>query len=834
MSTDPRRTTPARASRRRRSRPDHTDLVRLFSERSQDVIFRYRTRPEPRFEYVSPSILALSGYSAAEIYADPHAALDMIHPDDRRDVDIRLADGRAFREPMLLRWVRKDGSAIWIEQTNTEIRDDDGRRIAVEGVARDASRQVGANAAVAESESRFRTALEELKLHASIVDRDGRIVFANRYLSDRTGWTREELIGRDVFDVFDAEATRPSKRASYRAAILSEVSVPTWETEWLTRDREVLRIAWSSSFVRDAAGRIQGIASVGEDVTERRRLEAGQARLSAAVEQTAEAIILTDAQGRIEYANPAFARATGIDLADAIGRRPWTIIPLAPSAGRFRAIARHVRSGRPWSGEYDLARPDGTIGREEASIAAVHDADGTLQGYVAVSRDVTRIREIQDTLDSTIHQRASVARALSHLAEGASLEATARGITDALLEVPGVHLGVILLLEEDGPVSVLAASAPSWTSPAAGSLLGTAQAIEIRRRVAGGPWSQTAAWASDDAAIGPFMPLPPGLLAMAGAPCVTRDGTCGVVLLGTTDPTVAKRMDAQIPTAIEFAATARGLLAGPLAERRDRRREHAEIAAVLDASAFSIRFQPIVDMATGAAIGYEALTRFDDGTAPDVRFADAERCDLGIDLEAATLERAIADSMLLPAGPWVSLNVSARMVLAGMRLADLLQRRTRPIVLEITEHDAIGDYGAVRAAVATLGPDIRVAVDDAGAGVANFTHIVELRPDFVKIDATLVRGVNTDLTRQALIVGLHHFARTTNGWLIAEGVETEEERVTLRSLDIDFGQGFHFGRPAAAESWDRPQPLPIDGVADTNALDQGTARRLRVVGRGRT
>lgn len=108
-------------------------------------------------------------------------------------------------------------------------------------------------------------------------------------------------------------------------------------------------------------------------------------------------------------------------------------------------------------------------------------------------------------------------------------------------------------------------------------------------------------------------------------------------------------------------------------------------------------------------------------------------------------------------------------------------------MLEITEHDAIGDDGAVRAAVAALGPDVRIAVDDAGAGVANFTHIVQLRPDFVKIDAALVRDVNSDLTRQALIVGLQHFARATNGWVIAEGVETEEERVTLRALELNFG-----------------------------------------------
>jgi EAL domain-containing protein (putative c-di-GMP-specific phosphodiesterase class I) len=206
-------------------------------------------------------------------------------------------------------------------------------------------------------------------------------------------------------------------------------------------------------------------------------------------------------------------------------------------------------------------------------------------------------------------------------------------------------------------------------------------------------------------------------------------------------------------------------------------------------------------LTSGAPIGFEALTRFHDGTRPDSVFADAGISGVGLDLEVATLARAVAASKDLPAGAWLSVNVSAALIMDRVRLAGILDRRTRPIVLEITEHDAIDDYAAVRAAVDLLGPDIRVAVDDAGAGVANFGHIVELRPDFVKIDVGLVRGVDHDLTRQALIVGLRYFAEATNGWVVAEGVETEEERRTLIGLGLELGQGFLFGRPASAATF---------------------------------
>ena len=113
---------------------------------------------------------------------------------------------------------------------------------------------------------------------------------------------------------------------------------------------------------------------------------------------------------------------------------------------------------------------------------------------------------------------------------------------------------------------------------------------------------------------------------------------------------------------------------------------------------------------------------------------------------------------------------------------------------------ATDDCAAVREAVRRLGGDIRLALDDTGAGVANFGHIVELRPDFVKLDASLVRNVNVNLGRQALVVAMRYFARSAGCRLIAEGIETEEEARTLTSLGVEFGQGYWLGRPQLARA----------------------------------
>jgi EAL domain-containing protein (putative c-di-GMP-specific phosphodiesterase class I) len=141
-----------------------------------------------------------------------------------------------------------------------------------------------------------------------------------------------------------------------------------------------------------------------------------------------------------------------------------------------------------------------------------------------------------------------------------------------------------------------------------------------------------------------------------------------------------------------------------------------------------------------------------------------------------------------------------RVALARSDLHRLLGQARARVVLEVTEHAAIGDYVAFRQAIRSLGRPIRLAVDDAGAGFASLRHILELQPAFVKLDISLVRGIDADPAKQALVAGMRFFARTTKRRLIAEGVETEAEAEALRSLEIRLAQGYLFGRPVPASS----------------------------------
>lgn len=288
----------------------------------------------------------------------------------------------------------------------------------------------------------------------------------------------------------------------------------------------------------------------------------------------------------------------------------------------------------------------------------------------------------------------------------------------------------------------------------------------------------------------------------------------GLLSAGTTSSIGSSGVSRWLPSLTEFGTIAAALLGPELTARRRQAGTRAEMQRIIADGELRAVFQPVVRLGDGSVVGYEALTRFADGMPPDHRFSIAETVGAGEELERAALKIAMRDASRLPRGRWVSVNLSpSRLIERG--IADvLLGIRGRQVVIEVTERLPIEDYDAVRATLSQLAGSIEVAVDDAGAGFASLRHILELRPGYVKLDMQLVRGVDADPARQALIAGMVYFARQSGCLLVAEGIESDGERKTLRRLGVPFGQGFLFGHPA-----------PAAEIAGEEALRQGSRRR---------
>jgi EAL domain-containing protein (putative c-di-GMP-specific phosphodiesterase class I) len=452
-----------------------------------------------------------------------------------------------------------------------------------------------------------------------------------------------------------------------------------------------------------------------------------------------------------------------------------------------------ITRGQTWRGELVNRRADGSLFVAETSIVPVRDRHGMNVAYVGVQRDVSPMRELRSSLDNTRKQRERLAGALERIVLKDSIDETCADLAAVVAEIPGVMACGIGLAEDEGGVR-LAAALPGGLHE---SLEIPPAAAERACRPDTGPWIETVAGMPDGVRAAALAGA--GVGAILYLPVRQEGATLAVLVAGGADRQGADAW-AQLLALGEVAAVLRAVIGPSASPLQLRRRRRAWIGRLIDEDAFRPVFQPIKDMVTGRVAGFEALTRFADDTSPGTVFAEAEACGLGQPLELATLAASIRASAELPRGTWLGLNVSSGLLHRGAEVRELVRSARREIVVEIT-HEGTPDYVAAREVVEHLAPDIRIAVDDIVGGAADFRHLVDLRPDFVKLGRDLVRGIEHDVGRQAVVAGLKQYSQATGGGLIAEGVETSEEHAMLVKLGVPFGQGYHLGRPAPASEW---------------------------------
>ena len=260
--------------------------------------------------------------------------------------------------------------------------------------------------------------------------------------------------------------------------------------------------------------------------------------------------------------------------------------------------------------------------------------------------------------------------------------------------------------------------------------------------------------------------------------------------------------------------------------------QEAEIAALLaEPEGIEAVFQPVVDLASGHLVGYEALARFEGslGRSPEAWFAQAHDCGLGPDLDAAAI-RAALRPVGRPMDTHLALNVSPS-ALTSQPVAEALPADLTGLVIEITEHEFVPDDVALSGAVAELRDrGARIAIDDAGAGYSGLKQMMRVSPDIVKLDRDLIKRIHADPARMALVESFVRFARRIGATVCAEGIESLDDLEVLSDLDVQWGQGYALGRPDAP--WARVSPVAA-GVCRTalaealRASSSGTAEDRR-------
>jgi two-component system cell cycle sensor histidine kinase/response regulator CckA len=245
---------------------EESEQRQALIERAPDMVYRLRIHPDLAFEYVSPASAAVAGYGPEEYYADAAAMLDTVHPDDRDRLHRLLKHPEEAGETLEFRWIHKNGQTIWTENHVSPVRDEEGRTIAIHGIARDVSHR-------RTSEERNRllaTAVDAAGEAVIITDPEGRIQYINPAFTDITGYGEDEAVGRTPGILKSGR----HDQAFYEELWSTITSGRTFRGEMVNRRRDGRLYDQECTItpVLDHDGRVTHFVAVARDVTVEREM----------------------------------------------------------------------------------------------------------------------------------------------------------------------------------------------------------------------------------------------------------------------------------------------------------------------------------------------------------------------------------------------------------------------------------------------------------------------------------------------------------------------------------------------------------------------------------
>jgi PAS domain S-box-containing protein len=841
----------------RRALADSERRFRLLAENASDVI--YETDTDGIITWVSPSVEQVLGWSAKDLIGVE--GLTLVVEEDLAMVRewraIARKGGRVERHETRFR--TNDGEFVWMSVQVRPLRDASGEVVNVIVALRNVQEEVQARRALttlSEGNRSLVRAEHEIQLLSQMcqvaVDQGGyQFAWYGRRVDDAghsvaklassrlhreylyeievtwgEGPTGQGPAGRAirlgetvVIQDFRADIRMtPWSKAAAKHGMRSSVALPVRVSGQI--DGALLVYAPEPhAFNEFAVGVLEDLAvEIGLGIKRLRDREllvkslSDQSLLTNAIEQSGEAIVISDPASNIVYVNSSALRSSGYAREELLGENPRIFQSGLQNHQFYEEMWAELTGGQSWRGVLVNRSKEGDLYEEDTTISPIHDADGTLVAYVAVKHDLTTERRLEADLSREQRDRNSIVEVMRAIRPAETIQATAGAFCETATRLANVDAMCVMLRDDSGALLPVALSGSKIFDVNEEFLL--IPKVDLLERIKDGPVQldlSPAQWPGNPHVL--EAALAENLRSIVLAPIRWEGELIGVLGLGTKDDVAVDQVKARFSYFEELGSYA-GTFFGAQAEAyRNRSALRSQLRHIIDARGFHPVFQPVIDLLNGAIVGYEALTRFDDGARPDVRFIEAHTVGLGTELEAACVEVALEASSHLPHEIFLSLNFSPAALLDG-RAAATLAHVGRTIVIEVTEHARIDDYPAVRRAVDAI-EGCQLAVDDAGAGYTSLNHILELRPDYVKLDISIVRGIDTNPARQAMAAGMCHFAAQSGTIIIAEGIETEAEAECLRNLGVPLGrggilgQGFHFARPSAlpwggAGAWTPP------------------------------
>ncbi|MDO8737124.1 MAG: PAS domain S-box protein, partial [Thermoleophilia bacterium] len=371
------------------------ERLRLMTENARDIIFRMRLLPEPAFEFVSPSVMEVTGYTPEEYYADPGLGRKIVFEDDQYILDRNALSPEEISEPMEIRWVRKDGRVIWLELQNSPVIDSEGVLVAIDGIARDITERKY-------TEEAYRTLVDN-SLQGLAIFQEGRAVFANDALAEMTGYAVEEIVG------FSAERLEQNLHPDDRTHVLrymqsvygGKTAEPGLEARFIRKDGGVI---WAEAMMNltEYKGK-QALQAVYVDVTRRKtsELELVEAHrlLETIFDHTHMMVALLDSQLNFIRVNRAFAVSDENEPSFYTGKNHFDLFPDKENEEIFKRV---VETGEPYFAtakpfQYE-EHPERGVSYWDWSLVPIVDGSGAVTSLIFTLLNVTKRIKSEEAL----------------------------------------------------------------------------------------------------------------------------------------------------------------------------------------------------------------------------------------------------------------------------------------------------------------------------------------------------------------------------------------------------------------------------------------------------
>jgi PAS domain S-box-containing protein len=378
------------------------DIFHIIAENTSDLIMHFQHKSIHQLVYVSPSCSRVTGYTPEEFYADPELAIKLVHPDDRKLVnDFLRMDNTNAHEPFILRWIHKDGRIIWIEQTQTIIRNELGEPVDIYYIARDITERKQAEKALQDSQ-KFNASLLEHAPHATVViNPDTSIRYVNPAWEQVNGWTQAEVAGMKAPYPWWPEEYKETFADGFKEAMKLDSGKGEVIAQKKNGELYWIDMTWSSVTNN---GELEYLLINSVDITERIKaqtaLKESEEKYRSIFGSANDIILLIDDKGKILDVNSKMNDITGFTREELVGNNVLSLTQIitASSLARVRETFKNRMLGAsvpPY--EIEIIKKDGQTAQFEVNARALRMGD-KITGDLAILRDITERNNMEKAL----------------------------------------------------------------------------------------------------------------------------------------------------------------------------------------------------------------------------------------------------------------------------------------------------------------------------------------------------------------------------------------------------------------------------------------------------